>query len=240
MKKLLALPLLTLLGVSLNATILIPGDVNVAVGSSTVAGLTLSGGPIATSSVAFNVSGGSGNLQHLSGTLISAVYRTVGGTLDFFYQVIQNPKPPANPFDNTTTQDLFGPITAEYSANAFFVSNSGSLTGSPFSTPSIVSGFQAGTQSLTASRNDFAVDFHLKQLPLTNDPARTTSAVFVIATDATLYKADTAQVAGGTVAANPATFAPTPEPGFYGALAVGLGVLFSAVSRRNKKETVNL
>jgi hypothetical protein len=235
MKVSVSLSLLALLAASAQATLLNPGDTNQPIGSTTVSGLSLVGGPIAESSEAYSIVGGTTkNPQDLSGTLISAVYTTTGGTLDFFYQIEQNPNKPASPFNNVATQDLFSPITGEYSANAWYVQG-GTLTGSPFLTPTTVGGVQAGTKNLSASRNDFAVNFQLNQLALTANPSTTTSAIFVIATNAKLYQTDTAQVSGGTISANAGTFSATPEPGFYGALAIGLGVLFTAFSRRSKQ-----
>jgi hypothetical protein len=207
--------------------------------TATVASLGLVGGPLATASSPYSIVGGTRrNPQDLSGTLISAVYRTSGGTLDFFYQLEQNPKSPAVPFDNSATQDLFAPVVSGISSNGGYIS-SGSLTGSPFLTPTIISGFKAGTKTLTASQNTFSVDFHLNQLPLTNNPTRTTSAVFVLATGVNQYQDDFAQVSAGTISAqNIPTFSPTPEPGFYGALAVGLAALFASVTRAKKTTAV--
>jgi hypothetical protein len=234
-----SLCLLSFIAASAHATLLNPGDTNQPIGSTTVAGLGLVGGPIAESSETYSIVGGtSAKPQDLSGTLISAVYKTTGGTLDFFYQIEQNPNKPASPFDNVATQDLFAPITSEYSANAWYLQG-GKLSGSPFLTPTMVAGMQAGTRNLTASRNDFAVNFQLNQLGLTVKPSMTTSAVFVIATNAKLYQTDTAQISGGTISAHAETFSATPEPGFYGVLAIGLGILLVAFTRRQNKEAEN-
>ena len=218
------------LAATAGATVLIPGSMGVPIGSTTVAGLSLNGAAPVNQSVEFFQTGTGHNV--ISGDLISAVYTTTGGTEDFFYQIVQDPTNP--PTQNVKSiQGLFAPIGGSFTTNAFFVS-SGTLTSSPFSAPTTnKKGVQAGTQGLTASRNTSGVQFFLNPLG-TSKTSSTVSAVFVIATSGTSFQSDVAGLQDANISTTAATFSPTPEPSFYGALMVGL-IGLGWVGRRAKK-----
>jgi hypothetical protein len=173
-----------------------------------------------TSSLGFN-----------SGTIVSAVYREAGGTLDFYYQVTNNltapncgtmGKPSCDPLSRETDTNFTGFTTA-----TGFRTDGGSL-GGPF-----VDGTVA---PVTADRNSTAdvVGFSFNLTDATKIQPGEISNVLVISTNATSFKAGNASVIDGgvtTVAAfEPAVSTTVPEPASF--LMLGGGLLAMMGVRR--------
>jgi len=159
-----------------------------------------------------------------SGTLVSAVYREMGGTLDFYYQVINNltstncggvGQPVCDPLNRETDTDFAGWIT--------FVATrtDGAMApGGIFVNGTVIPG--------TADHNGPPGDvvgfsFNAPPFPAPIQPGMT-SVVLIISTNATNYKAGHASVIdGGVTTVN--SFAPAagvPEPASLALLGVGL------------------
>jgi hypothetical protein len=181
-----------------------------------------------------------------SGTLISAVYREAGGTLDFYYQEFNNAT--AGTVTGTTgcghggAQAACDPIARETDSNfATWITNlafrtDGALAGGG-------TGFVNGTvPPVTGDRNSpggdvigfsFSPPDSAKILP------GTTSNVLIISTNALFYNAGSASVIDGattTVAAyEPSTG--LPEPASFALLGLGL-VVVAGYSRRLKNRRV--
>lgn len=168
-----------------------------------------------------------------SGTLISAVFREAGGTLDFYYQVVLNTtstncgtagKPPCDPLGRETDSSFTGFTTWVATRE-----DGGSLPGGVFvnGTPVL---------PITADRTALGdtVGFSFTPPNSAEIQPGQTSAVLVIATDATNFRAGFASVIdGGTTTV--ASFQPTtgvPEPASLGLL--GCGLLLLAGVRRFK------
>lgn len=218
--------------VSAYATVISPGSptpVIVQPSSVTVAGLgTLT--LVDSVTAAFNSGGFVGSLE-------TAVYETNSGTLDFFYQVRQTAADTrAIATIDVPIDDMFG--TSPNVVNADFLSSVAGLSqpSSPFASSS--EGTVSGSSRLTAAwqaGND-AVDFS----PVGLGAGTLVTTVLVLTTTAKDFQDDDALIAAGTHSANDlATFSPfvaTPEPGFYGVLALGLSGLAFAVVRRRSAE----
>jgi PEP-CTERM motif len=156
-----------------------------------------------------------------SGTLLSAVYRETGGTLDFYYQITNNTistncgtggKPACDPLSRETDTDF-----------------SKFITQVAFRTDGAASGvFINGTVSpVTADRNSGSGNVIGFSFSSPEIGPGTTSNVLIISTDATTFKAGSASVLDGT-GATVASFEPAsavssvPEPATSALLGSGL------------------
>ena len=163
-----------------------------------------------------------------SGTVVSAVFREFGGTLDFYYQVTNNStapncgtagKPACDPISRETDTTFTGFSTS----TGFRVDGSGLPGGI----------FVNGTVSpVTADRNSVGdvVGFSFFPPDSAKIQPGQTSDVLVISTNATNFTSGNASVIDGgvtTVAAFEPALAPIPEPGSFlllgGALVTLLG-----------------
>jgi hypothetical protein len=185
------------------------------------------------------------SLGTYSGTLISAVYRESGGTLDFYYQVINNAtagtlsgtggcghggQPTCDPISRETDTDFSTWVTQ------LAFRTDGSL--------GAAAGFSDGTvPPVTADRNSPAGDVigfsffppdSSKLLP------GTTSNVLIISTNATFFTTGHASVIdGGVTTVN--AFQPStgvPEPASFA--LIGFGLLGIGYMNRRLKKTVRL
>jgi hypothetical protein len=216
---------------SLCATVITPTSAGtpVTVGATTVGSLgTLTFLQAITATFSIHQAGKSGGT--LSGNLTTAVYRTGGGTLDFFYQITEDKA------NTKAISDLGAPIQDTFGAsggvNIYYLPVVTGLTGSA----GFVSSTKGATPHLTASWT--AGNNSISWLPQGMGTTNSVSTVFVMTTQATSYSTDLASLQGGNlVAPSLGTASPTPEPGFYGVLGVGLsGLAFVAVRRRRVQQ----
>jgi hypothetical protein len=156
-----------------------------------------------------------------TGFIYSAVYDD-GGTLDFYYQVVNDPS------SSTALARLTATDFAGFGTNSAFMTDGSSLTGT---------GFVDGT--LAPQTSDSNVDgsvigfsFYPPTGPPTEIAPGDTSYVLIISTNATSYEAGNASIIDGgtdTVAAfQPGT---TPEPASLGLMGLGL-IALASVRRR--------
>ena len=147
-----------------------------------------------------------------SGTVESAVYREAGGTLDFYYQVV-NSATSATALTRETNTSFTG-----YNTDTGYLTDGSHLTGTTFVDGTVAPVFD--DRSGTGAVNGFL--FELNELSKIH-PGETTH-VLVISTDATQFEAGNASVIDGgsqTVAA----FQPAPgipEPASIVLIAGGL------------------
>lgn len=156
-----------------------------------------------------------GNVLY-SGTLRSAVYRNVLGTLDFYYQFYNSTSSPdsisritMNSFAGFTTNigytnqnfDGSGNSDVNFRGSSY---NQAPLIGERVSSSTVGFNFGAGSYSPKINPGE-------------------TSSILVIRTNATNFGIGSTSIINGAVA-NVATFAPTaiPEPGTYALLGAGL------------------
>jgi len=177
-----------------------------------------------------------------SGTLISAVYRESGGTLDFYYQVIENTTAPNC---GGGGQPACDPISRETDTNfSTWLTNLGFRTDGGNTSASTGMGASdpftngtGGVQPQTADRNASPGDvigftFNAAPSPTPIQPGQT-SYVLIISTNATLFTNGNASVIDGgvTTVASFEPFSGTPEPASFALLGFGLVVL-GGLSRR--------
>jgi hypothetical protein len=165
-----------------------------------------------------------------SGTLVSAVYKEAGGTMDFYYQLTNNltapncgtvGKPACDSLNRLSDTDFTGWLTflATRTDGLMAPKMGGGLPG-PFVNGSVSPG--TGDRS-AGSGNVVGFSFNAPPFPTPIAPGMT-SVVLIISTDAKNWKAGNASVIdGGTTTV--ASFAPAsavPEPASFALLGLGL------------------
>jgi hypothetical protein len=182
-----------------------------------------------------------------SGTLVSAVYKEAGGTLDFYYQVFVNVSSTNCGAGSTHPGTACDPISREtdtdfstWMTQLAFRTDGGTLAGGLF--------VNGDTDPQTADRNlapGNVIGFTFNGAPgFTPILPGHISRVLIISTDATNFKAGNASVIDGgatTVASFEPTGAPpqslTPEPASFGLLGLGL-VTLGGLGRRMRNRRV--
>jgi hypothetical protein len=161
------------------------------------------------------------------GTIESAVYDD-GGTLDFYYQVTNDPT------SATALARLTATNFANFATDAGYRTDGSTLTGTTF-----VNGTQGPiTADSNASGSVIGFSFYPPTNPTTEIGPGASSFVLVISTDATAFKAGNASIIdGGTDTV--ASFQPTvggsvPEPASMGLLGLGL-IAMAGLGRRLRR-----
>lgn len=159
-----------------------------------------------------------------TGFIYSAVYDDAG-TLDFYYQVVNDPS------SSTALARLTATDFAGFTTNSAYLTDGSSLTGA---------GFVDGTNApQTSDSNIDGSVIGFSFYPPTGPPAEIapgeTSYVLIVSTNATAYEAGNASIIDGgtdTVAAfQPAAPGTVPEPASLGLMGLGL-IVVASVRRR--------
>jgi len=166
-----------------------------------------------------------------SGTLVSAVYREAGGTLDFYYQVSNNPTAPNCPTTQHPTCDPISRVTDTsftHSLTALGFRTDGGSFGGPFVPGSANPLFGDRSTSGDVVGFNFSPPVAAKLQP------GQTSDVLVISTDARNFDSGNASVInGGTITVASFEPAAVPEPGSILLLSTGMLGLFAM--RRSRR-----
>ena len=158
-----------------------------------------------------------------SGELRSAVFMNPTGTLDFYYQVVNNMR------SSTAIARESNANFAGFETWTGFRLDGASLPGGIFTNGTVT--------PFTADRDitGIVVGFNFGPLPANRVLAGTTSAVLVVSTDATLFTVGNASIIdGGT--ATVAAFQPTPIPEPSSALLVCGGLAAAVLRLRRRRQ----
>jgi hypothetical protein len=162
-----------------------------------------------------------------TGTIESAVYM-IDGTLDFYYQVTNDPSS-ATALARMTATNFSGWMT-----DAGYRTDGGTLTGTSFVNGTTV----PVTADSNADGSVIGFSFYPPTTPPTEICAGCSSYVLVISTDATNFSLGNASIIDGgtdTVSAfQPAAATTTPEPASLGLMGFGLIGLVT-VCKRSKR-----
>ena len=173
------------------------GTVATTPGSTVVPGLTsaAAGTLLASLSTPFSFTTTAGTT---SGTVVSAVYRNSSGTLDFYYQVVNDPNS----------------VTAIARVTVASFTTFATSTGYRTDGASLAGGFVNGTVApVTADRNaaGSTLGFNFQPLDSAKIAPGATSNVFVVSTDSTNFAAGNLSLIDGGQA-TVAAFEPTVAP----------------------------
>lgn len=162
----------------------------------------------------------SAKVVRFTGQLKSAVYQEASGYLTFYYQYYAD-LGSATAVDGFSMTDFAG-----YTVNAGYRTDN--LGGGFFSTGSKT------PRELSLDVTGSVVGFDYKSPNFGVLSGGTISNIMVIKTNAKSYTTGSTQIIDGGVD-TVSTFAPVPEPGFYGVLSVGLAGLALAIRRHAEK-----
>jgi hypothetical protein len=191
----------------------------------------------------------SGAAPTVAGTLRSAVFRNIFGTLDFYYQVVHNGGDPiqritAAPFNIFTTFAYFwdgDPDAGGPEGDGIFTAanNPREVAGTPITfVPGVTPAESTATRSLDG--NVLSVNFQAPPgSPFLMNPVGPgqTSSTYIFRTNATEYTIGTGGVIDGT-AFSVAAFAPVPEPSTWAMMLVGFGAVGYSMRRRPRYRLV--
>ncbi len=163
------------------------------------------------------------------GTIESAVYDD-GGTLDFYYQVTNDPT------SATALARLTATNFANFATDAGYRTDGGTLTGTTFT-----NGMQIPvTADSNSTGSVIGFSFYPPTTPTPEIGPGQASVVLVISTDATAFMAGNASIIDGgtdTVAAfQPTVASSVPEPASMGLLGLGL-IAVAGVGRRLRRSS---
>lgn len=161
----------------------------------------------------------------INGTLRAAVYKKADDTLDFYYQFTSAGPDPVRAithFDFSTWVTDVGTRTDDFDGVGGSVGVN--FTSGVLQAPSYIN------RNVTGS----TVGFNYQD-PLPTLSTGETSYTMVIKTNSKIWAIGNTAVIDG-VSANVFTFAPVPEPTFYGLLALGVAGLFGAARYRRRQD----